>query len=46
VKIANSFDAPHLFWIEPELKKETLDARKTGKAFEPQILIFDQYKKD
>jgi len=46
VKIANSFEAPLLFWIEPELKKETLDARKTGKAFEPQILIFDQYKKD
>jgi microcin C transport system substrate-binding protein len=31
-------------WIDTDLKEETLAARKDGKTFEAQILVFDQFK--
>jgi microcin C transport system substrate-binding protein len=34
-----------LAWIDEELKKETLEARKTGKTFPPEIRVFDQYRR-
>ena len=34
------------YWIDLESKKETLEARRTGKKFEPQIKVFDQYRED
>lgn len=33
-----------LSWVDEDLKKETLKARKTGRTYPPQIRIFDQYK--
>lgn len=34
------------YWIDQDAKKETLDARRTGLKFEPEINIFDQYRQD
>lgn len=44
VKIATSFEEYHLFWIDEDLKKETLEARKSGKSLPPAIKVFEQYK--
>jgi microcin C transport system substrate-binding protein len=33
-------------WIDQAAKKETLEARQSGKKFEPQIQIFDKYRQD
>lgn len=44
VRLGRSFNEWFLFWIDEDLKRETLDARKTGKTFPPRILTFDQYK--
>lgn len=34
----------YIHWIDEDIKKETLAAKKDRKQFPPQILIFDQYK--
>jgi microcin C transport system substrate-binding protein len=34
-----------LFWIDEELKAETMDARKAGKIFEPVTIVNTKYKK-
>ncbi|MEP0201641.1 MAG: extracellular solute-binding protein [Halioglobus sp.] len=41
----HSSNAGQLFvhWIDTEMKEETLEARKSGKAFEPEINIYDQW---
>jgi microcin C transport system substrate-binding protein len=52
VKYPDSFNYKHtrnagelfVHWIDPKLKEETLAARKAGEKFEPQILVFDQFK--
>ncbi|WP_439106710.1 extracellular solute-binding protein [Congregibacter sp.] len=31
-------------WIDTELKKEVMDARKSGKTFPPMIEVYDQWK--
>ncbi|MDF2153959.1 extracellular solute-binding protein [Vibrio sp. CAU 1672] len=33
-----------LYWIDPDVKKETLKAMKSGKTFEPVVVIDDTYK--
>ena len=33
-------------WIDQETKKQTLEARQSGRAFEPEIKVFDQYRQD
>ena len=33
-----------LFWIDEDMKKETLDAMKSGKAFEPVTIINETYR--
>lgn len=33
-----------LAWIDEEAKKETLEARKTGKTFPPEIKVYDKYR--
>jgi len=33
-----------LSWIDDDLKRETLEARQSGKTFSPQVRVFDQYK--
>lgn len=35
-----------LSWIDEEMKAETLAARKSGVAFEPSVMIFDQHRED
>lgn len=32
------------YWIDPTIKKQTLDARKSGIKFKPEIKVFDQYR--
>jgi microcin C transport system substrate-binding protein len=33
-----------LAWIEPDLKKEVQEARRSGKTYPPEIGIYDQYR--
>lgn len=44
VKIATSFEEYRLMWIDEDLKKEVLEARKTGEAFPPAVKVYEQYK--
>lgn len=32
------------YWIDQQAKKETLEARRSGLEFEPEIKVFDQYR--
>ena len=32
------------FWIDPQMRQETLDARRSGRTFDPSIEIYDQYR--
>lgn len=32
------------FWIDPEVKRETLAARQAGKVFPPSIEVYDQFR--
>jgi microcin C transport system substrate-binding protein len=34
----------HMFWIDQDLKRETLEARRTGRTFEPWFPVWDQFK--
>ena len=43
VKLSRSSGEFFLAWIDEDLKKETLEGRKSGKTFEPVIKVFDQY---
>ncbi len=43
-KHAQSAGELFLHWIDEDIKKETLEARKSGKTFEPQINIHDRWK--
>jgi microcin C transport system substrate-binding protein len=45
-KHAQSAGELFLHWIDEDIKKETLEARKSGKTFEPQINIYDRWKED
>jgi microcin C transport system substrate-binding protein len=36
----------NLHWIDTALKEETLSAQREGRTFEPQILLFDQFKEN
>ncbi len=31
-------------WIDEDIKRETLEARQSGRTFPPQVRVFDQYK--
>jgi microcin C transport system substrate-binding protein len=31
-------------WIDPAMKEETLEARKSGRTFDPAITVYDQWK--
>lgn len=43
VKLSRSAGEWYLSWIDQEMKKETLEARKSGKTFEPVVEVYDQY---
>jgi len=34
----------HLHWIDQQLKEETLAAKQSGRSFEPQINVYDQFR--
>lgn len=36
----------NLHWIDTAKQQETLEAQRSGRAFEPQILVFDQFKEN
>jgi microcin C transport system substrate-binding protein len=46
VKLATESGEYFISWIDEDMKKETLEAMKSGKTFEPQVLVFDQYKEE
>ncbi len=33
-----------MHWIDEEIKQETLEAMREGRAFEEQYLLYDQYR--
>jgi microcin C transport system substrate-binding protein len=33
----------HLYWIDPDVKQETLAARRRGTTFPPEVRVFDQF---
>ena len=46
VRKATEHDEYHLYWIDEELKKETLAAKKKGESFGETTRVFDQFKTD
>ena len=40
------FDEFQMFWIDQDLKRETLEAIRTGKTFQPWFPVWDQFKTD
>ncbi|HRS62534.1 MAG TPA: ABC transporter substrate-binding protein, partial [Spirochaetota bacterium] len=32
------------FWIDEDIKKETLDALQSGKTFKPEVKVIDKYR--
>jgi microcin C transport system substrate-binding protein len=32
------------FWIDEDIKKETLDAMQSGKTFKPEVKVIDKYR--
>lgn len=44
VKQIRDLYSSYVFWIDEDMKKETLKARRVGKTFPEQNLIFDQYR--
>jgi microcin C transport system substrate-binding protein len=54
VKFPENFNHKHsdsagelfVHWFDPAVKEETLAARRSGQAFEPQIKVYDQYKEE
>ena len=43
VKLSSTSNEMWLAWIEPDLKKEVQEARRSGKTYPPQIGIYDQF---
>jgi microcin C transport system substrate-binding protein len=43
-KHVDDLDDLWVHWIDTDLKKEVLEARKTGKTFPPMINVYDQWK--
>ena len=43
VKLSRGPGEYFVTWIDPEIKAETLEARKSGKTFEPVIKVYDQF---
>ena len=41
---AGTFSSGGLFWIDPEIKDETLEARDAGKRFEPVTVLHDDFR--
>ena len=41
---AGIFSSGGLFWIDPELKEETLEARRAGEQFKPMTIIQDDFR--
>ena len=44
VKHSSSRDQYYIHWIDQAIKEETLEARKNGRKFDPQINVYDQFR--
>ena len=44
VKQIRDLYSSYVFWIDEDMKEETLKARREGKTFPEQNLIFDQHR--
>jgi microcin C transport system substrate-binding protein len=45
VRLGNEPEMNHVHWIDPEIKKETLEAMKSGRTFPEKNQVFDQHRK-
>ena len=43
-RTSRGFYESQIFWIDEEVKRETLEAKRGGKSFPPVIDVYDQYK--
>ena len=43
VKLSSASGEYFVSWIDEDLKKETLEARRSGQTFNPSVRVFDQY---
>jgi microcin C transport system substrate-binding protein len=43
-KTTRQFDESWVFWIDEDMKKETLEAKKKGETFPPVIEVFEQFR--
>lgn len=43
-RTSRDWEELHMFWIDTEMKEETLRAMKEGRTFPPRIQTFDQWK--
>jgi microcin C transport system substrate-binding protein len=46
VALASEYEEFWLHWLDEDLKKETLEARKAGRALPPMVLVDDTYRVD
>jgi microcin C transport system substrate-binding protein len=44
VKLSRASDEFYLGWLDPELKKEVMDARRAGRTYPAMIEVHDQYR--
>ena len=44
MKSSRDFEEYMVFWIDEDVKAETLKAMKKGEAFPPAVNVFDQYR--
>jgi microcin C transport system substrate-binding protein len=43
-KLANEYEEYWLHWMDEDVKKETLDAKKAGRGLSPMVLVNDKYR--
>ena len=44
VRLSRDPEEYNVHWIDEDMKKETLAARKNSTAFDPQILVFEKFR--
>lgn len=44
VRLGNEPEMNHVLWIDPDIKRETLEAKREGRTFPEKNLVFDQHR--
>lgn len=45
VKLTRDIESTYLYWIDEDIKKETLKAKREGRTFPEKNAVYDQYRK-